>query len=119
MHMPYCPECKCEYREGFSMCSDCRVDLVQVLEEKAQSKTSGEDAPVPVFSSSQGGEAAIVKSILEQAGIPVMEQWKPKSCFQIQPFSIRVPSPLDEVLLLVPESLAEDARKLLEQFRQS
>lgn len=31
--MPYCPKCRVEYREGFSVCSDCDVDLVDKLPE--------------------------------------------------------------------------------------
>ncbi len=31
--MPFCPKCKVEYREGFKVCSDCKVELVDSLEE--------------------------------------------------------------------------------------
>lgn len=27
----YCPKCRAEYREGFTRCSDCGLDLVEVL----------------------------------------------------------------------------------------
>lgn len=29
--MMYCPQCRAEYREGFTRCSDCQVELVEVL----------------------------------------------------------------------------------------
>src|SRR6266699_2261436 len=29
----FCPECRAEYRAGFTRCSDCDVDLVQELSE--------------------------------------------------------------------------------------
>lgn len=29
----FCPQCKAEYREGFTRCGDCEVDLVTSLEE--------------------------------------------------------------------------------------
>ncbi|MBP5494458.1 MAG: hypothetical protein J6X97_05125 [Lachnospiraceae bacterium] len=32
--MPFCPKCKAEYREGFVMCADCKVPLVESLEAK-------------------------------------------------------------------------------------
>ena len=32
--MPFCPKCKAEYREGFVMCADCKVPLVESLETK-------------------------------------------------------------------------------------
>lgn len=31
--MPWCPVCKCEYREGITNCYDCRVPLVDSLED--------------------------------------------------------------------------------------
>lgn len=27
----FCPKCKCEYRDGFDFCSDCRTKLVKKL----------------------------------------------------------------------------------------
>lgn len=30
--MPWCPKCKAEYQEGFTVCSDCDVELVDELE---------------------------------------------------------------------------------------
>src|SRR6266853_2040305 len=33
----YCPQCKAEYRPGFTRCSDCEVDLVEVLPSEPHS----------------------------------------------------------------------------------
>lgn len=33
--MPWCPKCKTEYREGFSVCADCGSQLVEELTEEA------------------------------------------------------------------------------------
>lgn len=32
--MPFCPKCKIEYRDGFTMCADCKVPLVESLETR-------------------------------------------------------------------------------------
>ncbi len=32
--MPYCPKCKAEYREGFRVCIDCKVELVSELPQE-------------------------------------------------------------------------------------
>ena len=29
--MPLCPKCRTQYREGFSLCSDCKIPLVDQL----------------------------------------------------------------------------------------
>ena len=31
--MAWCPVCKCEYKQGITKCADCKVELVDVLEE--------------------------------------------------------------------------------------
>src|SRR5256885_8989769 len=33
----FCPQCKAEYRPGFSRCSDCEVDLVERARESCPS----------------------------------------------------------------------------------
>ena len=33
--MPWCPNCKTEYREGFTHCADCGADLVPTLPDEA------------------------------------------------------------------------------------
>ena len=35
--MPWCPKCGSEYREGFTKCADCQVDLVGKLSTKEES----------------------------------------------------------------------------------
>lgn len=37
----FCPKCKVEYRPGFTRCSDCEVDLVDVLPEEDLSSDEG------------------------------------------------------------------------------
>ncbi|GAB6178696.1 hypothetical protein JCM14036_00150 [Desulfotomaculum defluvii] len=62
-----CPKCKCEYREGFSLCADCKVPLVKELK---QEKTKiGPVKLVTVFSSMDLGVVAVAKSLLESSGI--------------------------------------------------
>ena len=39
--MPWCPVCKNEYREGYTHCNDCDVDLVDSLEEGPRALISG------------------------------------------------------------------------------
>ena len=43
--MPVCPKCKNEYREGFTVCAECKCDLVDSLEavqeEMAEQNAAG------------------------------------------------------------------------------
>ena len=64
--MPACPQCRAEYREGFSVCADCGVELVSALPPEPE--------PIPVereiaFVSTNPALLAIAKSVLESAGI--------------------------------------------------
>ena len=41
----FCPKCKAEYREGFTMCADCKILLVYELpseKEEAENYPDGE-----------------------------------------------------------------------------
>ena len=45
----FCPVCKSEYRDGFTKCSDCEVDLVRQLADDSEAKEplwAGQDASV-------------------------------------------------------------------------
>ena len=64
----YCPQCKGEYREGFTQCADCQIPLVDELPQ-----TESDDAPidlVEVLSAADPGLIALVKSVLEAEEIP-------------------------------------------------
>lgn len=62
----FCPECKAEYREGFSKCSDCNVGLVEQLppvqEEEFIEYTE-------ILRTSNPSDIALIKSILDSEGI--------------------------------------------------
>ena len=36
--MPFCPLCRCEYMPGISLCSDCQVELVEVLPDAKETE---------------------------------------------------------------------------------
>ena len=49
--MPWCPNCKNEYREGITECADCGVELVDELPEEEDEYK--EPVPVVMFLSSE------------------------------------------------------------------
>lgn len=66
----YCPQCKGEYREGFTQCADCQTPLVDELPP-----SESDDAPidlVEVLSTADPGLIALVKSVLEAEDIPYL-----------------------------------------------
>jgi hypothetical protein len=75
----FCPQCKSEYRVGFTRCSDCQIDLVDhLLVEQPRRTPSGtveagflgpEDKLVVIRTFQSGLDADLAKSVLEAAGI--------------------------------------------------
>ena len=73
--MPWCPECREEYREGFEKCGVCNTELVSSLEEETNNYR---DDVKEVFLTSVGNEleAVMVESQLQLHGIPVLKKHK-------------------------------------------
>lgn len=73
----FCPQCKVEYRPGFTHCTDCDVDLVAELPKTAIEPSRGDEPGDPnedPFCSFWKGEDprlhAELCSVLDEAGIP-------------------------------------------------
>lgn len=65
----FCPECKAEYIAGIKKCPECNIELVDHLDNI---KTRGEEELpeiIAVLSTYSHGDVAIIKSILNAAGI--------------------------------------------------
>lgn len=61
----FCPKCKFEYREGYTKCADCDVDLV---EEQPVDKYEYVEF-TPIAETNNIGLIALAKSILDSEGI--------------------------------------------------
>jgi hypothetical protein len=84
----FCPECKAEYREGFTQCADCEVELVAELPKtamvrRAEPGGAGEDGenPEDPFCQFWKGEDARVLGelcdVLGEARIPFRKvEWQ-------------------------------------------
>jgi hypothetical protein len=63
----YCPECRAEYRPGFTHCSDCDAALVEKLPEE---ESSPDDALTLLWECADQSECVGVCRDLTNAGIP-------------------------------------------------
>ncbi len=68
--MPFCPNCRSEYRAEFSRCSECDVDLVDALPDQ-DSRAAGKDEVelVELASFPNASEAEMIQELLEGNGI--------------------------------------------------
>lgn len=62
-----CPQCRSEYREGFTECADCHVGLVEAVTPAGDVDERPNMELVTVFDSTNPALIGIAKSILEAA----------------------------------------------------
>lgn len=72
--MPWCPKCKCEYREGFTICADCDEDLVEELQPEAEIELNEQSEWSLFFQTNNEREAEIIESLLRATGIPFLRK---------------------------------------------
>jgi len=63
-----CPKCKAEYVRGITICADCDIPLVEHLPKKETCEKQGKDFR-EILIAVNAGEIAMVKSLLDDAGI--------------------------------------------------
>ncbi len=98
----YCPNCRGEYRSGFTWCKDCDVALVDELPPEQGLEFVD---LVEVLSIADVGQIALIKSILEAEEIPYLAQG--------ENFNLARNIP---VRFLVPSDRLEQAREILADF---
>jgi hypothetical protein len=67
--MPFCPECRAEYRAEMRRCPDCDVDLVDSLPLEPEANDAEGLELVELASFPDYPEAEMIKEILESNGI--------------------------------------------------
>jgi len=70
----FCPQCRSEYREGFTRCEVCDVALVAVLPPLPGEGDPSHRELVTVFETGDPGLLALAHSILDEAAIPYLTQ---------------------------------------------
>jgi hypothetical protein len=67
----YCPQCRVEYRDGFTECSDCRVPLLAGTPSPAPTGPFDPNLDlVVVLETNDGIQLSLAKGLLEEADIP-------------------------------------------------
>ena len=106
----FCPNCGAEYREGFTHCPDCNVDLVDKLpeEDKDKNNEAGEDQTfIPVLSTYNLGDVALIKSILANEDIEYFLKGENTEY---------VSACMDPVVLMVRDDQVKIVKELLKDF---
>jgi len=111
----YCPKCGCEYRDGFTECSDCGAPLS--AGRPTEDPAGGFDPNlglVVVLETNDRIELALMKGLLEDAGIPYYVLGQIATLIQdVDPFLYKW------VRVQVPRDREAEARQLLEDWRHA
>ena len=103
-----CPECKAEYREGYTKCADCEVELVdKIIAEDEGSSELEEIIFETVMTSFNQGEIALAKSLLESNNIQCFVQGESFNSL----FRTSIP-----VSIKVPEEYSNQAKEVLKEL---
>ena len=72
--MPFCPKCRCEYREGFSECADCDEMLVDNIPKTELPEENDHEMYLKTVSTDIDAEMII--EMLSHEGIPVRKKYR-------------------------------------------
>ena len=97
----FCPHCRAEYRDGFRVCSDCGVDLVDALPPEPEPEFVNLKEVLATYNPA---DVAFLKSLLESEGIQYF--FKGEHFLYMRPLA-------DPVRLMVREDQVEEALELL------
>jgi hypothetical protein len=110
----YCPQCRTEYREGFTECSDCRAPLLAGTPLPQPTRFDPDLDVVEVLETNNAMQLAMAKGLLEDAGIPFFLRGQIATLIQdVDPFLHKW------IRVQVPRDRAMQARELLEELEQS
>jgi len=106
--MPWCPNCRLEYREDFTKCSDCDADLVEELENDAENQQEY-DVEAFLISVANTIEASILEAKLGEYDIPVLQKSKEAGGY-LNIYMGMSPYGVD---LYVPSKLLDKAKEII------
>ena len=103
----FCPKCRAEYREGFTVCADCEIGLVDVIPEVGKPEFVDFKEVLTTYNP---GDVAFIKSLLESEGIQYF--FKGENFMYVRPLA-------DPVRLMIRADQVEEAVELLKNVQLS
>lgn len=112
--MPWCPECKIEYREGIDKCSDCGHDLVD--EPEHDGPEQDQKCREAFLTTAAGNiEADMIEAILKDNGIPVLRRYREAGGYLM----VFMGGTIYDIDLYVPVKLLDKATDVLNTSRSA
>jgi hypothetical protein len=109
-----CPQCKAEYRQGFTHCADCDVDLVAALSQENSFSGAGNSSATAmseasletVWSSEDQAECVWICRRLKSANIPYLVR---------EPDRQFLTGPKREFVIVVSQSHSQAAKEIIDE----
>lgn len=106
--MPWCPNCRYEYRDGFDTCIECDSKLVETIEPIKIGEIVY-DKESHLISVADGVEAGYIEAILNANNIPVLKKYRSTGAY----LELYLGMSGSGVDIYVPSKLWDQARELL------
>ncbi len=123
--MPYCANCKYEYRDGLTLCPDCNLPLVEQL-PSGSAATSPDQSWVAVCNIPNDLNSSLARGALESRNIPSIVMSSTFKAYGVEAAYTAqlLASPKATNVIMVPREFAEEATLVLEavlgdDFQQS
>jgi hypothetical protein len=115
--MPFCPDCRYEYKPSVSECPNCGAPLVDRLpEEEVHEKTQGDSLQNPNFVPLRNAPsrlyAEMLRGALDKYGIASMIKGDEGIAFRTTTTHI----PVSKITVWVPQKDVERARQIADQI---
>lgn len=116
----FCPECRAEYRPGFTRCADCERDLVDELDASALDDGGPvSDDLEPFHETGHPEELAAVLESFEESRIPyVVQAGTALSLLSSTAGAADLPEEW-QARILIPGTSRRPAREILRQLREA
>jgi putative signal transducing protein len=116
--MMVCPNCRSEYRDGFTHCADCFVDLVAGPLSTEPVSDAHEVELVSVFETGNPSLVSVAKSLLDSAGIQFVTRGEAlQDLFGLGRFPASMSVVAGPVVFQVARADAADAAALLNDLK--
>jgi hypothetical protein len=106
--MPWCPECKTEYREGFTKCPGCGAGFGDVMTPAAEPEPHFDDEAY-LMTVPDRVQADVVESLLNSFDIPVAREYQEAGSY-VRVFTGTTSFGVD---LFVPSGALDEAKEIV------
>jgi|LSQX01.3.fsa_nt_gb hypothetical protein len=113
--MPWCPECKIEYRDGIDKCNECGHVIVEKIEIENPEPDYKNMKEAFLITADNSINADIIEAILKDNNIPVLRKYREAGGYMM----VFMGGTIYGVDLYVPQQLLDKAKEVIDTSRNA